>query len=226
MLHVSRTNWNRAKMPKFRTPPLRNQRMAAVHALGRPGSALPQAKWVQPARGRAGQPSTPATISTPPLAAYIPNAPKAATLGQGVGGNLTVTWAGPAIDSTHSAATGYNLRSSPSGTGTWTPMQAVTSPYTLTGLKAGAAFDIQLQASNVAGTSAWSIISTLATAAAAPNTPSPATLTQGSGSNLTATWTAPATDSTTAPRPATICASAHPAPARGRSCQVSPALTR
>jgi hypothetical protein len=119
-------------------------------------------------------------------------------LAQGTGSNLTVTWTAPAVDSTHNAATGYNLRSSPSGAGIWTPVSGVTSPYTLTGLAAGAAYDVQVQSFNGFGLSAWSTPTTLTTAAAVyiPNTPSAAALTQGSGSNLTVTWTAPATDST------------------------------
>ena len=101
------------------------------------------------------------------------NAPSAASLAQGTGSNLTVTWTAPAVDSTHNAATGYNLRSSPSGAGTWTPVSGVTSPYTLTGLAAGAAYDVQVQSFNGLGLSAWSTPSTLTTAAAVyiPNTP-------------------------------------------------------
>jgi hypothetical protein len=125
-----------------------------------------------------------------------PNTPGAATLAQGTGTNLTVSWTTPAIDSTHTAATGFNLRSSPSGAATWTTVTGVTSPYTLSGLASSAAIDVQVEASNAAGTSGWSVISTLATAAGAPNTPSAASLAQGTGSNLTVTWTAPAIDST------------------------------
>jgi hypothetical protein len=129
-------------------------------------------------------------------AAGIPNLPSAASLAQGAGSNLTVTWTAPAVDSTHNAATGFNLRSSPSGAGTWTTVAGVTSPYTLSGLAAGAAIDVQLESSNTAGTSAWSATSTLTTATTAPNIPSAASLAQGTGSNLTVTWTAPAVDST------------------------------
>lgn len=135
-----------------------------------------------------GIPSTPI-----PQLAYPPGAP---ALAQGPGSSLTVTWTTPVVDSTHGAATGFNLRSSPSGAGTWTVVSGVTSPYSLTGLAAGAAFDIQLQSSNAAGTSAWSATSTLVTATAAPNTPSAASLAQGLGSGLTVIWTAPAVDST------------------------------
>ena len=90
--------------------------------------------------------------------------PSAASLAQGTGSDLTVTWTAPAVDSTHNAATGYNLRSSPSGAGTWTTVSGVTSPYNLSGLAAAAAIDVQVQSSNAAGTSAWSATSTLTTA--------------------------------------------------------------
>ena len=138
-----------------------------------------------------GQSNSPPPTPTP----QVPNTPSAASLAQGTGSNLTVTWTAPAIDSTHSAATGFNLRHSPSGAGTWTTVSGVTSPYNLSGLAAGAAIDVQLQSSNATGASAWSATSTLTTATAAPNTPS-ASLAQGTGSNLTVTWTAPAIDST------------------------------
>jgi len=134
--------------------------------------------------------------STLATAAAAPNTPSTASLAQGPGSDLTVTWTAPAIDSTHSAATGFNLQSSPSGAGTWTTVSGVTSPYTLSGLAAGVAIDVQIQGSNAGGTSAWSATSTLTTATAAPNTPGPASLAQGTGSNLTVTWTAPAIDST------------------------------
>jgi titin len=135
-------------------------------------------------------------IATPSPTAFIPNTPGTVSLAQGTGSNLTVTWTVPATDSTHGAATGYNLRSSPSGAGTWTMLSGITSPYTLSGLTAGAAYDVQIQASDATGTSAWSATSTLTTATAAyvPNTPGAASLAQGTGSNLTVTWTAPAVD--------------------------------
>ena len=75
-------------------------------------------------------------------------------------------------------------------------MSGVNSPYLLSGLMAGEAVDVQLQSSNAAGTGGWSGVSTLATATAAPNTPSAVSLAQGAGSDLTVTWSAPAIDST------------------------------
>jgi hypothetical protein len=131
-------------------------------------------------------------LSTVPGA---PNAPSV-SLAQGTGSNFTVTWNAPPIDSTHNAATGFNLRSSPSGANIWTTATGVTSPYTLSGLAAGAAIDVQVESLNSAGLSAWSATSTLTTMTAAPNAPGGVSLAQGTGSNLTVSWTAPATDST------------------------------
>jgi hypothetical protein len=121
---------------------------------------------------------------------------------QGTGSNLTVTWTDPAVDATHNAATGFALRWSPTGAGTWTTVAAVTSPFTLSGLVVGAAIDVQILASSAAGVSAWSATSTLTTFSAgpfAPNAPAIAGVApppDGTNSNLTVTWTAPASDST------------------------------
>jgi hypothetical protein len=183
-------------MPKIRTAHPISQHMTEVHALGHPTSPPPQTRWAQPAHGRAGEPPVAATVGTP--TSYLPNTPSAVLLAQGSGSDLTVTWTAPAIDGIHSAATGFNLQSSPSGAGVWTTVSGVTSPYDLSGLAAGAAIDVQLQSSNAVGTSAWSAVTTLTTAATAyiPNTPGAASLAQGTGSSLIVTWTAPAIDST------------------------------
>ncbi len=129
--------------------------------------------------------------------AFIPNTPSA-SIARGTGSVLIVTWAAPANDSTHSAATGYNLHSSPSGAGTWTIVSGVVSPYNLSGLAAGAAIDVQVQSTNATGTSAWSATSTLTTGTIAyiPNTLGAAALARGTGSDLAVSWTAPAIDST------------------------------
>jgi hypothetical protein len=140
--------------------------------------------------------------STLTTASAASNAPGTVSLTQGAGSDLTVIWIAPAIDSTHSAATGSNLRSSPSGAGTWTTVSGVTSPYDLSGLAAGAAIDVQIQSTNAAGTSAWSATSTLTTASAgtyAPHAPvitSVAPPPDGTTNKLTVTWTAPAIDGT------------------------------
>lgn len=68
------------------------------------------------------------------------------------------------MDSSHGAATGYNLRYSPSGAGSWTTVSGVSSPYTLTGLTSAAAIDVEVQATNTAASpSAWSATTTAQT---------------------------------------------------------------
>ncbi len=140
-------------------------------------------------------------LSTLTTAIAGPNTPNAVSLAQGAGSDLTVNWSAPVIDSTHGAATGYNLQSSPSGAGTWTILSGVVSPCDLSGLAAGAAIDVQVQASNASGSSEWSATTTLTTASttpvlSVPNVPSGVSLAQGSGSDLTVTWTAPVVDGT------------------------------
>lgn len=187
-------------MPKSKTPHGTNKHMAAVHALGHPNSPPPQTRWAQPGRGQGGEPALP--VAAVAAALQPPNAPGAATLAQGSGSDLMVSWTAPAIDGTHSAATGFNLRSSPSGAGTWTTVSGVTSPYDLSGLAAGAAIDVQVQAANAGGASPWSATSTMTTASTgpyAPNAPviaSVAPPADGTASKLVVTWTAPAVDGT------------------------------
>ncbi|MGC1410254.1 MAG: fibronectin type III domain-containing protein [Acetobacteraceae bacterium] len=145
---------------------------------------------------------TPTPTATPTQTTLLPNTPQAASLAQGSGGSdLTVTWTAPPVDSAHSAATAFDLQSSPSGADAWTAVSNVASPYDLSGLAAGAAIDVRIQSTNSAGTSAWSAISTLTTASgsSAPNSPSITSVApppDGTNAELTVTWTAPATDST------------------------------
>lgn len=123
-----------------------------------------------------------------------PNAPQSVSLTQGPGSNLTVTWAAPALDNEHSAATRFNVRFSPAGAGAWTLRASAVSPLVLGDLPAGAAVDVQVQSENAVGTSPWSGVCTLATAVATPNTPAPPSLAQGTGGELIVSWTVPAPD--------------------------------
>jgi hypothetical protein len=159
------------------TPRPANRATATMHAYG-PLSPTPQ----------------PTPVPTPTPTPQIANPPSAASLAQAPGSGLTVTWTAPAIDSTHDAAIGFNLQSSPSGAATWTMVSGVTSPYFLAGMAVGAAIDVQLQSANAAGTSAWTATSTLTTATGVPNTPIGVALALGTGSDLIATWTAPVSD--------------------------------
>ncbi len=130
-----------------------------------------------------------------------PSTPQGLSLAQGFGSDLTVTWSAPATDSSHDAASGYNLQYGPAGAGNWTTVSNVTSPYELTGLAADTAIDVRIQSTNAAGASAWSAASTLTTAAgqSAPNAPAVTSVVappDGTNANLLVSWTAPTTDST------------------------------
>ena len=148
------------------------------------------------------QPYRPANppMSRQQPASQIANPPSAASLAQGPGDALTVTWTAPEIDGTHDAATAFNLRFSPSGAATWTMASGITSPYVLTGLSAATAIDVQMQSVNAAGASEWSAISTLTTAAAAgpfaPVITGVAPPPDGTATKLSVAWSPPTIDST------------------------------
>lgn len=101
-----------------------------------------------------------ATLTTGAVVTLAPNAPViagVAPLPDGTASKLAVTWPAPAADSSHNAATGYNLRYGPSGSGSWTVVAGVSSPYTITGLSGASAIDVQVQATNAAASpGAWS----------------------------------------------------------------------
>lgn len=168
-------------MPIYRPTPRPSNRASAIMLpFARPNPPMPQ----------------------PQPTVRIANVPSAASLAQGPDGELIVTWTAPATDSAHDAATGFNLQFSPAGTATWTVVSGVASPYVLSSLAAGAAFDVEIQSSNAAGNSAWSATSTLTTAAvgqSAPNAPAIGRVApppDGTTTKLTVSWTAAATDST------------------------------
>ncbi len=108
--------------------------------------------------------SATSTLTTATAGPYAPNAPAIVSIApppNGMNSELTVTWTAPAVDSTHGAATGYNLRSSPGGAGNWTTVSGVSGPYTLTGLSGAAAIDVEVQGTNAAASpGAWSAITT------------------------------------------------------------------
>ena len=124
----------------------------------------------------------------------VPNVPAGVALAPGSIGGLSVTWASPAVDGTHGAATGFNLQYALSGSGVWATVSGVASPYALLGLAVGTAYDVQVQSVNATGASAWSSTVTLATGPGAPNVPSAPSLAQDSGSGLNVTWAVPPTD--------------------------------
>ena len=183
-------------MPKNRSSKPALSRMATIHALGHPNSPAPRTAWARQGRNRAGDTIVPAVIGTP----FIPNTPDAPVLLQGSAGEVNVSWTIPPIDASHGLATGFSLRYSPAGTATWTIVPNVASPWTLTGLPPGTAFDVEVFASNPNGGSGWSAPASLATAPAgpfAPNAPEIARVSppgDGTTGKLAVSWTAPASD--------------------------------
>ena len=135
--------------------------------------------------------------TTRTTASLAPNAPAAPSVTSSGTSALSVSWAAPAADAAHGAATGYSLRHSLSGAGNWTIVPGVSSPYTLSGLAAAAAYDVQVQAANATGASAWSATGSAATAATAPNAPAIASVVappDGTVSKLTVAWSTPSPD--------------------------------
>ena len=118
----------------------------------------------------------------------VPSKPDAPTL---TGGDqkLSVSWSAP--NSGGSAITGYKVRHRATDTTDWTTSSALsTSPlsYDISSLTNGTEYEVQVQATNIAGDSGWSD-SAEARPKTAPSKPTPA-LTPGD-QKLTATWSPP-----------------------------------
>ena len=119
---------------------------------------------IQSANTAGTSPWSAASTLTTAASSSAPNSPSITSVApppDGTNTKLTVTWTAPATDSTHGAATGYNLRYGPSGAGSWTTVSGVASPYAITGLEGATAIDIEVQATGAAAsTSAWSAVAT------------------------------------------------------------------
>jgi hypothetical protein len=108
--------------------------------------------------------SATSTLTTATAGPFAPNAPAISSVmppADGTNNKLSVVWTTPAIDGTHGAATGFNVRTSPAGAGIWTEVSGVTSPHMLTGLSGATGIDVEVQATNgAANPGAWSAVST------------------------------------------------------------------
>ena len=115
--------------------------------------------------GTGGTVATGSTITTGVAPPNVPAAPAVAPVNDGTTTKLTVTWSAPAPDSTHAAATGYNLQWRTSPSGTWNLVSGVRSGTVIGSLSAGTAYDVQIQATNAsAGSpSGWSGTTTATT---------------------------------------------------------------
>ena len=128
-----------------------------------------------------------------------PSAPAAPTVtsADATPTSLTANWAPPT--STGQAITDYDVRYREGTTGTFTDVEhtGATASITLTGLKAGTSYQVQVRATNIEGTSSWSASGSGTTAAnAAPTFTSPTTA-FSVAENTTAVTDATATDADT-----------------------------
>lgn len=88
--------------------------------------------------------------------AFPPNLPSGVTVGSVTSSTVPITWTAPATDASHGAATSYTVQWRQTGTSTWTQQSGVSgASYTITGLIAATEYDVQVQAVNAAGSSAF-----------------------------------------------------------------------
>ena len=125
----------------------------------------------------------------------VPAAPAAPTLVSG-GEKLSVSWAAPAGTAT---VTDYDLRYSTDSGANWTDVEMDAAANTalsidLTGLTDGTSYQVQARASSAGGDGPWSASAT--STPGAPDAPAAPTLVPGNA-RITATWTAPADNSST-----------------------------
>ncbi len=69
----------------------------------------------------------------------------------GGAGQITVAWSQPVLGPYNTPIASYALSATPSGGGTAVPATATASPHTITGLRAGVTYDVQVQAVNQTG---------------------------------------------------------------------------
>ncbi len=144
----------------------------------------------------AGSPSD-AASATPP--AKAPAKPDAPTLTPG-NTQLTVSWTEPATNG--AAITDYDVRyklstASDSAWAEWNDTDTSTTiGATITGLDNGTRYDVQVRATNSVGDSDWSDATSAIPAPAVPTKPGAPTLTPGN-TQLTVSWTEPATNGAT-----------------------------
>ena len=116
-----------------------------------------------------------------------PAAPAAPTISAETATGFTATWTAP--ENAGPAITNYAVQYREGTSGTWTSAShsGTTLTVTLTGLNPATAYQVQVQATNAEGTSAWSAAATGTTTAAAGVTVSESTLTVNEGGSATYT---------------------------------------
>jgi mannan endo-1,4-beta-mannosidase len=108
------------------------------------------------------------TASTSPTAVVVPGAPTGLTSTAVSTTTVSLTWTAPVVGTQPLT---YQAQWSPTGLNTWTSIPVVsTTSAQVTGLVAATTYDFRVSASNTAGTSPFSAIYTVATAATVPAT--------------------------------------------------------
>jgi prophage DNA circulation protein len=117
------------------------------------------------AAGSGGSVATGLAITTGSAPPNVPLIGSVAPTLDGTTSKLAVTWAAPAPDGTHDAATGYDLQWSMHAAGAWTLVSNVSSGTVIAGLTAGTSYDVQVRAKNGStnSPSAWSSTMTAST---------------------------------------------------------------
>ena len=140
-----------------------------------------------------GAPSNVASATTEPISA--PAAPTALTATADGSTTINLSWTAP-TNTGGAAITGYQIESSPTGTGdTWddvvTNTGVTTTTYAHTGLSGGTTVYYQVSAINSAGTGSASQVASATTAVTAPAAPTSLTATADGSTTINLSWTAP-----------------------------------
>lgn len=97
----------------------------------------------------------------------VPGVPTAVAVGTTTSGTAPVSWTAPVQDGTHGAATSYTVQWRVTGTSSWTQQSGISSTsYTISSLSAATEYDVQVQAVNGSGNSAFTATANATTQAA------------------------------------------------------------
>ncbi|MFM5968661.1 MAG: fibronectin type III domain-containing protein, partial [Micrococcales bacterium] len=137
------------------------------------------------------------TAVTPPPVVGVPDAPTAVTVSGISQTSATVNWTAP-VNNGGAAITGYTVEYRASAASAWTPLAATGTSATISGLTATTVYQVQVSASNSAGTSLPSSIASFTTIGNVPTAPTNAVVTQDHGNYIKFGWTAPTSNGGTA----------------------------